>query len=75
MRGFILEQVKLGMSLFSAQSEAKGEQRLLSTKLVCVWYMYMYLGEEKGGVLVSESLNQDVYSTHWVYPWCIYGMQ
>lgn len=62
MRGFILEQVKLGMSLFSAQSEAKREQRLLSTKLVCVWYIYiyMYLGEEKGGVLVSRMFTRTI---------------
>lgn len=44
MTGFILEQVKLGMPLFSAQKEENGEQRLLSTKPVCVWYMYMCLG-------------------------------
>lgn len=61
MRGFILEQVKLGMSLFSAQSEAKREQRLLSTKLVCVWYIYIYVfGRGEGWGFGF----QDVYTNH-----------
>ncbi len=43
MRGFILEQVKLGMPLFSAQKELIGEQRSLSTKLGCVCGICMYV--------------------------------
>lgn len=38
------------MPLFSGQKEANGEKRLLSTKLVCVWCMYMCFGEGWGWV-------------------------
>lgn len=80
MRGFILEQVKLGMPLFSTQKELIEKQRLVSTKLgcvcLCMWYIYVCacLRGGKGvlGFLVFDSPNLDVYKSQ---PWYIYGVQ